>query len=62
MIEAGAEATFVEAPVSEFERARITRELATPPIANTVFRVLTPEIGQAELAGLAYGVVLCAVT
>jgi 2-methylisocitrate lyase-like PEP mutase family enzyme len=60
MIEAGADVTFVEAPLSEAEMARIARELPVPQIANIVFGGLTPEVGRARLADLGFGGVLYA--
>lgn len=59
-IEAGADATFVEAPTSEEELFRIARELPVPQIANMVFGGKTPLIGQAELEDLGFGGVLYA--
>src|ERR1051325_4765333 len=41
-IEAGADATFVEAPVSVEELAAIARDLPVPQLANMVFGGLTP--------------------
>jgi 2-methylisocitrate lyase-like PEP mutase family enzyme len=60
MIEAGADVTFVEAPTSGDEIARIARELPVPQIANVVFGGLTPELGRDRLAELGYGGVLYA--
>jgi 2-methylisocitrate lyase-like PEP mutase family enzyme len=59
-IEAGADATFVEAPLTEAELARIARELPVPQIANIVFGGMTPDIGQAKLAEMRFGLVLYA--
>ena len=59
-IEAGADATFVEAPLEENEIARIARELPAPQVANIVFGGLTPDIGQARLAEMGFGLVLYA--
>lgn len=59
-IEAGADATFVEAPESRDELARIARALPVPQVANMVFGGRTPALGQAELAGLGFGLVLYA--
>lgn len=59
-IEAGCDATFVEAPLAEAELARIARELPVPQIANIVYGGLTPDLGQAKLAQLGFGLVLYA--
>ena len=59
-IEAGADATFVEAPVSVEELATIGRELPVPQFANMVFGGLTPELPQAEFARMGFGAVLYA--
>ena len=59
-IEAGADATFVEAPLDTQELARIARELAVPQIANMVFGGLTPPVSRGELAALGFGAVLYA--
>ena len=49
-VEAGADATFVEAPLDAAEMARIAREIPVPQIANMVFGGLTPPLAQSELA------------
>jgi 2-methylisocitrate lyase-like PEP mutase family enzyme len=59
-VEAGADATFVEAPVNAVELRRIAREIPVPQIANIVFGGLTPALSQAELAQLGFGGVLYA--
>ncbi len=59
-IEAGADATFVEAPTSAEELARIAGELPVPQIANMVFGGKTPLLNQAELEKLGFGGVLYA--
>jgi 2-methylisocitrate lyase-like PEP mutase family enzyme len=59
-VEAGADATFVEAPRDAAELARIAREVTVPQIANMVFGGLTPPLPQAELAKLGFGGVLYA--
>ena len=59
-VEAGADATFVEAPLDAAEMARIAREVPVPQIANMVFGGLTPPLAQSELAALGYGGVLYA--
>jgi 2-methylisocitrate lyase-like PEP mutase family enzyme len=60
MIEAGADVTFVEAPISAEELAQIARSLSVPQVANIVFGGLTPELGQPRLAELGFGCVLYA--
>ena len=59
-IEAGADATFVEAPVSTEELARIAKLLPVPQIANMVFGGLTPAVPQDKLADMGFGAVLYA--
>ena len=60
MIEAGADATFVEAPTSADELAQIARSLPVPQVANIVFGGRTPELGQQTFAELGFGCVLYA--
>jgi 2-methylisocitrate lyase-like PEP mutase family enzyme len=59
-IEAGASATFVEAPVSFAEMERIARELPVPQIANIVFGGKTPDPGRERLAEMGFAGVLYA--
>jgi 2-methylisocitrate lyase-like PEP mutase family enzyme len=59
-IEAGADATFVEAPVSLEELATIARALPVPQVANMVFGGMTPPVPQRELAAMGFGAVLYA--
>jgi 2-methylisocitrate lyase-like PEP mutase family enzyme len=59
-IEAGADATFVEAPVSIEELAKIAKLLPVPQIANMVFGGLTPAVPQNGLAEMGFGAVLYA--
>jgi 2-methylisocitrate lyase-like PEP mutase family enzyme len=59
-IEAGADATFVEAPLTEAELAQIARDLPVPQIANIVHGGLTPHLSQAKLAQMGFGLVLYA--
>lgn len=59
-IEAGATATFVEAPTSFAEMERIARELPVPQIANIVFGGKTPDPGRARLAEMGFAGVLYA--
>jgi 2-methylisocitrate lyase-like PEP mutase family enzyme len=58
--EAGADATFVEAPTSAADLARIPRELALPQVANMVVGGRTPLLPQTELARMGFGLVLYA--
>jgi 2-methylisocitrate lyase-like PEP mutase family enzyme len=60
MIEAGADVTFVEAPISAEELAQIARSLSAPQVANIVFGGRTPELNRQELAELGFGCVLYA--
>src|SRR5262249_45005322 len=53
---AGADATFVEAPESKDEMARIGK-LPAPQFANMVFGGRTPMLPQGELAAMGYAVV-----
>jgi 2-methylisocitrate lyase-like PEP mutase family enzyme len=53
-VEAGADATFVEAPLSEAELGRIGSEIPAPQIANIVFGGRTPDPGKARLAELGF--------
>ena len=59
-VAAGADATFVEAPLEEAELARIARELAAPQLANIVFGGMTPDLGRGKLAQMGFGLVLYA--
>jgi 2-methylisocitrate lyase-like PEP mutase family enzyme len=59
-IEAGADATFVEAPVSPEELARIGGELSVPQVANIVFGGRTPDPGREKLAAMGFSIVLYA--
>jgi 2-methylisocitrate lyase-like PEP mutase family enzyme len=58
--EAGADVTFVEAPLDIAEMRRIADEVSVPQIANMVFGGLTPPVPQTELAKLGFGGVLYA--
>jgi 2-methylisocitrate lyase-like PEP mutase family enzyme len=58
--EAGADVTFVEAPLDIAEMRRIADEVPVPQIANMVFGGLTPSVPQSELAKLGFGGVLYA--
>jgi 2-methylisocitrate lyase-like PEP mutase family enzyme len=59
-IEAGADVTFVEAPTSLAELARIAKALPVPQVANIVFGGKTPEPGRDKLAELGFSIVLYA--
>ena len=59
-VEAGADATFVEAPVSLEELARIPRDVRCPQFANMVFGGKTPDPGRAKLADMGFSIVLYA--
>lgn len=59
-IAAGADATFVEAPVSLEELAKIPQVLGVPQFANMVFGGLTPSVSQKGLADMGFGAVLYA--
>ena len=59
-VEAGADATFVEAPVSLDEMARIGRDIPVPQIANIVFGGKTPDPGREALAAMGFSGVLYA--
>ena len=59
-VEAGADVTFVEAPLDEKEMARVARELRVPQIANIVFGGKTPDPGRARLKEMGFAGVLYA--
>jgi len=59
-VEAGADVTFVEAPLDAAEMQRIATEIPVPQIANIVFGGLTPPLPQSELAKIGFGGVLYA--
>jgi 2-methylisocitrate lyase-like PEP mutase family enzyme len=59
-IQAGADVTFVEAPTSLEELARIAKELPVPQVANIVFGGKTPEPGRDKLAEFGFSIVLYA--
>lgn len=61
-VEAGADATFVEAPRNRGELAQIPKRIAQPQVANMVFGGDTPLAGQDELADMGFAVVLYANT
>ena len=59
-IEAGADATFVEAPVNAEQLARIARELSVPQIVNVVHGGKTPPLPREELAAMGFAATLYA--
>jgi len=59
-LEAGADVTFVEAPISVDELARIPREVRAPQIANMVFGGKTPDPRREKLAEMGFSIVLYA--
>lgn len=59
-IAAGADATFVEAPTTLEELARIPAALDVPQVANIVFGGKTPDPGRDKLAELGFAIVLYA--
>ena len=59
-VEAGADATFVEAPLSVEELERIGREIEVPQVANIVFGGRTPDAGRERLAEMKFSLVLYA--
>jgi 2-methylisocitrate lyase-like PEP mutase family enzyme len=59
-VAAGADATFVEAPTTLEELARIPKALDVPQIANIVFGGKTPDPGREKLAELGFSIVLYA--
>ncbi|KKB10277.1 carboxyvinyl-carboxyphosphonate phosphorylmutase [Devosia chinhatensis] len=59
-IEAGADVTFVEAPINLDDIARISRELPVPQIFNYVFGGKTPPVDHAKLKEMGYGASLFA--
>jgi 2-methylisocitrate lyase-like PEP mutase family enzyme len=59
-IEAGADMTFIEAPRSRDELARIPRELRVPQVANIVYGGKTPDLGRDVLTECGFSLVLYA--
>lgn len=59
-VEAGADATFVEAPINLAELKAIPSSIQAPQVANMVFGGLTPEPGREALASMGYSIVLYA--
>ena len=58
--EAGADATFVEAPTSSEELRSIPRRLPMPQVANMVIGGKTPLLSQRELAAMGFSLVIYA--
>jgi 2-methylisocitrate lyase-like PEP mutase family enzyme len=58
--EAGADITFVEAPLSIEELQRIASEIAVPQVANIVHGGRTPDPGHAAFAKMGFAIVLYA--
>lgn len=54
-IEAGADVTFVEAPINRDDIARVARELPVPQIFNYVFGGKTPPVEHATLKEMGFG-------
>ncbi len=59
-VEAGADATFVEAPTEFAELAQIPKAVGVPQVANIVFGGKTPDPGREKLAELGFSIVLYA--
>jgi 2-methylisocitrate lyase-like PEP mutase family enzyme len=57
---AGADLTFVEAPLSLAELARIAKEIPVPQVANIVFGGKTPDPGRKHLEEMGFSIVLYA--
>jgi 2,3-dimethylmalate lyase len=57
--QAGADALFVEAPLSLEELQQIGRELPPPLVANMVERGVTPHLSRKELKELGFQMILC---
>jgi 2-methylisocitrate lyase-like PEP mutase family enzyme len=58
--EAGADMTFVEAPLSLAELERIAKELKVPQVANIVHGGRTPDPGRAAFVKMGFSIVLYA--
>lgn len=54
-IEAGADATFVEAPENVADLARVARELKVPQVFNFVYGGKTPPVAHADLKAMGFG-------
>jgi 2-methylisocitrate lyase-like PEP mutase family enzyme len=59
-VEAGADVTFVEAPIDLEEMRRIPASIGVPQVANIVFGGKTPDPGREKLAEFGFSIVLYA--
>jgi len=57
--EAGADALFVEAPLSVEELEQIASELPGPLVANMIERGVTPQLTRTELEQLGFNLIVC---
>jgi len=57
--EAGADALFVEAPLSVAELRKIGRKLPPPLVANMIERGVTPQLTRQELKKLGFQMIVC---
>ena len=57
--EAGADALFVEAPLSVAELEQIAAELPGPLVANMIERGVTPNLTRSELEQLGFNLIVC---
>jgi 2-methylisocitrate lyase-like PEP mutase family enzyme len=57
--EAGADALFVEAPLSVDELRRIAAALPPPLVANMIERGVTPHLSRSELRDLGFNMIVC---
>ena len=57
--EAGADALFVEAPLSVAELEQIAAELPGPLVANMIERGATPHLSRSELEQLGFSLIVC---
>jgi methylisocitrate lyase len=57
--EAGADALFVEAPLSVEELEQIAEALPGPLVANMIERGVTPHLSRSELQGLGFNLIVC---
>ncbi|HYU61337.1 MAG TPA: oxaloacetate decarboxylase [Solirubrobacterales bacterium] len=57
--EAGADALFVEAPLSVEELEQIASALPGPLVANMIERGVTPHLTRSELEGLGFSLIVC---
>ena len=56
---AGADALFVEAPLSVAELRKIGRELPRPLVANMIERGVTPQLTRKQLKAIGYQMIVC---